>query len=358
MRLKLEGEAWGYRASPDLGATDPTLPLTTRMALARRTMRVQEAELEAKEAERERVQRGHERSRRARSGTIPSFQARSMVAKPSEAVSTPAEVSAVHACTHAPVGTRPSEEAMTIVSSNLDSLIRSRHIGQTTPPSARLETPSVTASRMTTPRAEASPVVASPTDAGTPKMAKPEAVSAWLEQAGAVAAARVRARVGECEGEGEGKPSLEKKTARREGRRHALRPVLAWLAAVPLIPAVMAGFLLITSKEVYKQDGKQEKAATPRAADTGTGVGRGLVLVGRLPPVTSASALSVVAAGSLTQGSKVRDASRQDWAKARTKQAQSGALWRLLKKQVTTAPIVTTVGVTTSALTCLFMYWK
>jgi hypothetical protein len=189
-------------------------------------------------------------------------------------------------------------------------------------------------------------------------MAKPEAVSAWLEQAGAVAAARVRARVGECEGEGEGKPSLEKKTARREGRRHALRPVLAWLAAVPLIPAVMAGFLLITSKEVYKQDGKQEKAATPRAADTGTGVGRGLVLVGRLPTVTSASALSVVAAGSLAQGSKVRDASRQDWAKARTKQAQSGALWRLLKKQVTTAPIVTTVGVTTSALTCLFMYWK
>ena len=87
MRLKLEGEAWGYRASPDLGATDPTLPLTTRMALARRTMRVQEAEFEAKEAECERVQRGHERSRRARSGTIPSFQAWSMVTKPSEAVS-------------------------------------------------------------------------------------------------------------------------------------------------------------------------------------------------------------------------------------------------------------------------------
>ena len=55
MRLKLEGEAWGYRASPDLGATDPTLPLTTRMALARRTMRVQEAELEAKEAEKQPV---------------------------------------------------------------------------------------------------------------------------------------------------------------------------------------------------------------------------------------------------------------------------------------------------------------
>ena len=306
MRLKLEGEAWGYRASPDLGATDPTLPLTTRMALARRTMRVQEAELEAKEAERERVQRGHERSRRARSGTIPSFQARSMVAKPSEAVSTPAEVPAVHACTQAPVGTRPSEEVMTIVSSNLDSLIRSRHIGQTPPPAARLETPSATAPRITTPRAEASPVVASPTDAGTPKMAKPEAVSAWLEQAGAVAAARVRARVGECEGEGEGKSPLEKKTARREGRRHhTLRPVLAWLAAVPLIPAAMAGSLLTTSKEVYKQDGKQEKAATPRAADTGTGVGRGLVLAGRLPTVTSA--LSVVAAGSLAQGSKVRE---------------------------------------------------
>lgn len=357
MRLKLEGEAWGYRASPDLGATDPTLPLTTRMALARRTMRVQEAELEAKEAERERVQRGHERSRRARSGTIPSFQARSMVAKPSEAVSTPAEVPAVHACTQAPVGTRPSEEVMTIVSSNLDSLIRSRHIGQTPPPAARLETPSATAPRITTPRAEASPVVASPTDAGTPKMAKPEAVSAWLEQAGAVAAARVRARVGECEGEGEGegKSTLEKKTARREGMRHTLRPVLAWLAAVPLIPAVTTGFLLTTSKEVYKQDGKQEKAATPRAADTGTGAGRGLVLVGRLP--TAASALSVVAAGSLAQGSKVRDASRQDWAKARTQQAESGKLWWLLK-QVTTAPIVTTVGVTTSALTCLFMYWK
>ena len=356
MRLKLEGEAWGYRASPDLGATESTLPLTTRMALARRTMRVQEAELEAKEAEAERVQRGHERNRRARSGTIPSFQARSMVAKPSEAVATKAEVPAVNACTQAPVGTRPSCEVTTIVSSNLDSLIRSRHTGQTPPPAARFETPSVTAPRTTPAKSQAlQSVEASPMDAGTPKMAKPDAVSARLEQAGAVATARVHARVGdgegEGEGEGEGKSSLETKMARREGRRHALQPVLAWFAAVPLVSAVTAGALLA----VYKQSGKQEMAANPRDADLGTGGGRALVLVDRVP--TAASAVSVLAAGSLAQGSKVRDGSRQDCAQARTKQAETGALWRLLK-QVTAAPIVTTVGVTTSALTCLFMYWK